>query len=96
MVDDIIKLELLKISHRHIYDKLPARLTNLFDIVRHTYDTRNRNNLRASVHTTQQYNKSFLGASPHLWFQLTENLKEKNKLKSFVQSFSKHVHQTYQ
>ena len=96
MIDDIIQLELLKISHRHIYDKLPARLTNLFDIVRHTYDTRNRNNLRASIHTTQQYNKSFLGASPHLWLQLTENLKEKIKLKSFIQSYSKQVHQTYQ
>lgn len=94
-IEDIINLELLKISHRHIHDKLPVRLTNLFDVTRHNYNTRNRRNLRASHHTTLQYNKSFLGASPHLWLQLTDNLKAKPKLKSFVKSYSKQVYQSY-
>ena len=94
-IEDIIKLELIKISHRHIYDQLPTRITNLYEIQNHTHYTRNRNNLITPHHTTMQYNKSFLGKSPHLWLQLSDNIKEIRKIKNFAKSYSQLSYQTY-
>ena len=94
-IDDTIKLELIKISHRHIYDQLPTRIRNLFEIQNHEHYTRNRNNLITPHHTTVQYNKCFLGKSPHLWLQLPDNIKDLHKIKNFAKRYSQLSYQAY-
>ena len=86
---DQVKLSLLKISFRYFLDKLPIRITNLFNLQNHDYNTRNRNNLRAQHHTTSQYNKSYLGQAPGLWLHLPPRLKDKNNMRAFSKSISK-------
>ena len=88
-IKDQIELDLLKISFRYSNDNLPIRITNLFDLGNHLYETRNRNNLRAPHHTTFQYGLSFLGQAPSLWLNLPEQLKSKNSVRSFIKGFIK-------
>ena len=94
-IEDLIKLELLKISHRYIYGNLPVRLGNLFNLSHHTYNTRTRNYLRTPQHTIEKYNASFLGKSPHLWLHLDDQLKDKSRLRLFTNHYVRHVIQTY-
>jgi hypothetical protein len=94
-IEDLVKLNLLKIAHRYIYGTLPVRLGNLFNLSHHNYHTRTRNYLRAPQHTTEKYNTSFLGRSPHLWLYLEERLKEKDKLKNFIKHYCHHIIASY-
>ena len=94
-IPDLINLALLKISHRYINGTLPVRITNLFNLSNHQHNTRNRNSLRAPQHTTEQYNRSYLGRAPHLWLHLTDSLKNKITLKSFARSFAKYTANRY-
>ena len=94
-IDDLIELSLVKISHRYIHNKLPQRITNLFENTTHTYETRNRNVLRTPHHTKQIYNKSYLARAPHLWLQLSQNSRDIINIKSFANYFSKTKLQNY-
>lgn len=89
LIDDLIKLSLLKISFRFIYGTLPLRITNLFDIAHHEYYTRNRNNMRAPHHTIDLYNKSYLAQAPHLWLHIQDTLKEIVNIKAFAKGVTK-------
>ena len=91
MVEDLIKLSLLKISFRYINDLLPQRISNLFEINRHERHTRNRYNLTTPQHTLQIYNNSFLGRAPNCWLMLANDIKQKTSSKSFSKSFLKSV-----
>jgi len=75
-IKSIIELSLIKLSHRYMVNVLPQRIVNLFENVNHNYGTRNRSLPQAFPHTTQIYNKSFLGRSPHLWLHLPRDLKD--------------------
>ena len=86
----LIELSLAKISHRYITDVLPKCIINLFENTNHTHETRNRHQLQAIPHTTQIYNKSFLGRAPHIWLHLPRNIKDINNPKKFNRSFVKH------
>ena len=94
-IEEITKIELLKISHRYIYGSLSSRLINLFNLSHHHYDTRTRNHLRTALHTTDKYNRSFLGKSPQLWLHLTEAIKDIRKIKQFSKKYNLHVIETY-
>jgi len=82
-IKSIIELSLIKLSHRYMVNVLPQRIVNLFENVNHNYGTRNRSLPQAFPHTTQIYNKSFLGRSPHLWLHLPSNLKDISNMKKF-------------
>ena len=87
MLESLIELSLLKISFRYVNNILPLRIVNLFEIPDHNYLTRNRNRLQTLHHTIQIYHKCFLARAPHLWLNLPEHIKDKNKIKSFVRNF---------
>ena len=95
MISDLINLSLLKISYRYINGILPVRIANLFNLSNHQHNTRNRNSLRAPQHTTEHYNKSYLGRAPHLWIHLRDSLKNKPSLKTFAKSFTKYTVSNY-
>ena len=95
MISDLINLSLLKISYRYINGILPVRIANLFNLSNHQHNTRNRNSLRAPQHTTEHYNKSYLGRAPHLWIHLRDSLKNKPSLKTFAKSFTKYTVNNY-
>lgn len=86
-LEDLMELELLKISYRYINELLPVRISNLFDLSNHSYNTRNRNGLRTAHHTSEKYNKSFLGKAPHFWLCAKESMKNLCSLKSFAKSY---------
>ena len=88
-LQDQVQLSLLKVSYRYFIDRLPIRITNLFNLQNHNYNTRNRNNLRVQHHTTSQYNKSYLGQAPGLWLHLPAQLKDKNSIRAFIKAVSK-------
>ena len=51
--DELMKIELCKLSYRHEKDTLPKKLRNLFDLKHHEYNTtRNANAPRIPVHWT--------------------------------------------
>jgi len=87
--NDISDLALLKISYRYMEGTLPSRILNLFELVDHTHQTRNRLTLRAVHHTTQLYNKSFLGRAPGLWLNLTDPFRHISSLRAFTKYFKK-------
>lgn len=93
--NDLIDLSLLKLSHRYIYGILPIRIVNLFELGNHGYATRNRQNLRAMPHTTQVYNKSFLGRAPNLWLSISDPLKNKANIKTFSKGFTQAITSSY-
>ena len=94
-IPDLIDLSLLKISYRYVNGVLPVRITNLFNLSNHQHNTRNRNSLRAPHHTTEQYNRSYLGRAPHLWLHLIDSLKNKCTIKAFAKSFTKYTTSNY-
>lgn len=94
-IEDLIQLELLKISHKYIYGNLPVRLGNLFNLSHHTHHTRTRNYLRAAHHTIEKYNVSFLGKSPHLWLHLVDELKNKSKIQLFTKHYCYYMIRNY-
>ena len=88
-IKGLIELSLVKISHRYVTSSLPQRIVNLFENIEHDHGTRNRNSLQAVSHTTQIYNKSFLGRAPHIWLHLPRELKDISHNKHFNRSFVK-------
>ena len=75
--DELMKIELCKLSYRYENDTLPKRLRNLFHLKHHEYNTRNANAHRMPVHRTQKYNKSFICKAPSYWLLLSNELKNK-------------------
>jgi len=93
--DDLVRMALLKISHRYMNDSLPVRISNLFEVSSHDYLTRNRNLLRALHHTSDLYNKSYLGKAPSYWLHLRNNLRDINRVKSFAAAVTKTILENY-
>ena len=87
--DDMVDLSLLNISFRYINDTLPIRIVNLFEIQNHDQFTRNRNILLTPIHSLEICNKSFLGRTPHLWLNLSNNIKLAKTAKLFTKYFTK-------
>ncbi len=90
-VDDLIELELTKISYRYIQKELPSPVANLFlsNAFNHRYQTRFRNNPRIEKHKTAVFNKSFLCKAPSIWASLPPNIKINNKLNTLKRNFKK-------
>ena len=93
--EDLVTLSLLKISHRYVNACLPDRISNLFEVSNHEYQTRNRNFLRALYHTSDQYNKSYLGKAPGCWLHLRNDLRDINRIKPFSAAFTKFIIENY-
>ena len=89
LIDELIDLELTKISHRYIHNSLPKPVENLFQAndYHHNYHTRYRNNPRIQHHSSSIFNKSFLRKAPSLWGNLGQDLKNKPKISSFSVAF---------
>ena len=91
LIDDLIKLELAKISHRYVYNNIPNSARSLFlsNSYNHTYMTRFRNNPRIDRHHSSTYNKSFLVRAPSIWNILGRDTKNKTKISNFTSAFKK-------
>ncbi len=89
LIDELLELELAKISHRYIHGSLPKPVENLFQAndYNHNYQTRARNNPRIQRHTTAIFNKSFLRKAPSIWTNLGQCIKSKLKIPSFCTAF---------
>ena len=88
-IDDLIKIELAKISFRYISDSLPIRLVRLFEHSTHNYETRNRSSPRSSLHSKTIYNNSYLCKAPSNWVTMSQHIKESTNLKTLVQRVKK-------
>ncbi len=97
MIDDIIDLELAKISYRYSNKLLPGPVQDLFQSndFSHTYNTRARNHPRIEKHKSAVFNKSFLCRAPALWTSLPTNIRTKNKKPAFSLSYKNFKLTTY-
>lgn len=89
-IKSLIELSLVKISYRYTTNVLPKRIVNLFEHTNHTHNTRNRTMLHAVPHTSQVYNKCYLGRAPHVWLYLPRDLKDIGNKKRFNNCFVKY------
>jgi hypothetical protein len=88
--DDLVEMSLASITYRYVNAELPRRITNLYEIPVHRYQTRQQNMLQVPLHTLSMYNKSFLARSPHIWLNLPDDVRNSNKLKIFKKRFCKY------
>lgn len=86
-IENLMALELTKISYRYVNNALPTRIINLFEHETHEYNTRYRHFPQAITHSVHIYNKSFLARAPHLWLQLTTSLRNSESIKTFSKHF---------
>ncbi len=79
LIDELLDLELLKISHRYVnetlpkpVETLPKPVANLFQAndYNHMYLTRARNNPRIERHQSKIFHDSFLCRGPSIWSNL--------------------------
>ncbi len=89
LIDDLIELELAKISYRYTHDTLPRPVGNLFQAndYNHHYMTRARHNPRIQPHSSSIYNKSFLRSAPSIWANLGHDIKNKTTISSFSKAY---------
>ena len=87
--DELVNLELSKSAFQFVNKKLPINVQNMFrnNSFHHNYNTRFKKNPRIEKHTSKYYNTSYLCQVPNAWMNLKTELKEKNKLKSFVRNY---------
>ena len=91
LIDELIELELAKISFRYTHDALPKPLENLLQAndYNHNYMTRARHNPRIQPHSTNIYFNSFLRRAPSIWTNLGQNIKTKPSLPTFCKAYKK-------
>ena len=91
LIDDIINLELTKISYRYVNDSLPKPVKTLFqaNAYHHDYLTRYRQNPRIGKHKSATFNKSFMCQAPSLWTSLGQTVKSKTNISSFSKAYKK-------
>ena len=58
-LESMITLELGKLSSRYTNEKLPMRISNLFEMKNHAYNTRAGNSPVIPIHGTKLYNNSY-------------------------------------
>ncbi len=97
LIDDLIELELAKISHRYVHNTLPRPVKNLFQAnsYNHEYFTRARNNPRIQQHHSSMFNRSFLNRGPSIWSKLGRHIQNKQKISTFSKTFKIVKLQTY-
>ena len=97
LIDDIIDLEVTKISYKYVKDSLPKPVKNLFQAndYHHDYMTRHGQNPRIQKHSSTTFNKSFLCKAPSLWSSLGQNVKSKAKMSSFIIAYKKYKLRNY-
>ncbi len=91
LIDDLVELELAKISYRYTHDALPKPLENLFQAndYNHNYMTRARHNPRIQHHSSSKYYNSFLRRAPSIWSNLGRDIKSKSTLFTFCKTYKK-------
>ena len=89
LIDDIIDMELSKISYKYVRNSLPKPVKNLFQAndYHHGYMTRHRQNPRIQKHSGSTFNKSFLCRAPSIWSSLRPNLRNKNSIACFSKAY---------
>ena len=82
LIDDLIELELAKISYRYVNKSLPNPVQNLFQAndYNHNYLTRARHNPRIQQHNSSMFNKSFLCKAPPQFGQIWDMNSETNQI----------------
>ncbi len=85
LIDELIEMELMKISHRFVNNCLPKPVMKLFQTnsFHHNYATWQRDNPRIEKHKSAIFNKSFLCSSPSLWAKLPQNIRLRGKKEGF-------------
>ncbi len=91
LIDDIIDMEVTKLSYKYVKGMLPKPVQNLFQSnqYNHDYLTRQRQNPRVEKHTSTIFNKSFLCRAPSLWASLGQNIRNKPSVPSFTTAYKK-------
>ncbi len=92
LVDELINLELCKISYRYINGDLPTPVENLFQAndYNHNYLTRARHNPRIQIHNSSIFSKSFLCRGPSIWSNLGYDIKTKPTMSTFCKAYKKY------
>ena len=88
-LEQLIDLNLGKISYRYINDLLPKRISNLFEPNQHSYNTQNSTAPVIKHHTNTLYNSSFMCKSPMIWLKLNDNIKSAKTQKGYSLRFKK-------
>ena len=97
LIDELIDLELSKISYRYVNNSLPNPVRNLFQAndYNHNYLTRARNNPRIERHRIKTFHDSFLCRAPSIWSKLGQEIKSKPKISAFNVAYKKFKIQNY-
>ena len=86
-ISDMIKIETAKVGHRISTEQYPAPLLNIFNahggLKQHRYPTRNKRIPNIQIHSSQQFNNSFLCKSIFIYNYLPVELKKIHKIKPF-------------
>ena len=84
--DDLISLELLKLTHSYRASNLPVPVSDLFtnNAFNHRYNTRFRHHPRVSYHKSSLFHRSFLTQSPILWQNLPNSIRKIKPINTFV------------
>lgn len=76
-IEDLFKLECLKLMHRFQHDCLPAKVAMLFspNASIHSHQTRQANNIHFDQYTLQASLNTFLFQAPKLWSELPQGVR---------------------
>ena len=90
-VEQLVQLELLKLSFDLKEKSIPLPIQNLFTTGReyHNYNTRSRDNPLIGKHKSAVFNKSFLCKAPSFWSTASDNLKTSKSRGSLISRFKK-------
>ena len=97
-IDHMIQLELCKCEHRISHENLPKPIMNILKanggLKRHHYETRNKSTPNIQMHSSQQFNNSYLCKSIKKYCGLSIKLKSVTKLTTFVRQLKNQLLQS--
>ena len=87
--EDLLKLEMYKLSYLFTNDHLPYNMLRLFNAnaLSHAYNTRHRRNPRIEYHRTSIFHRSFLCLAPSLWQNAPRCIKTAPSVQSLKKQF---------
>lgn len=89
--EELFQINIYKFMYKLMNNLLPCQIKNYFNIQqgRHTYNTRQVNNLAVTKYKTELYSKSIRILGPKLWNTLPNEIKSSPSLNSFKKKVMK-------